>query len=77
MHSVSKGPIYSCACSHTETQAADQTCYLKLSQNTDSGPTSPSTDPVTPGGHRVTKFKSLVYREKEQRRLSLEAASLA
>ena len=41
--------------SATEIEVADQTCYLTKSLYTDSGPTSPSTDPVTPeagqGGH--------------------------
>ena len=36
-------------CRHTETEAADQTCYFSLSKNTDNGHTSPSTDPVMPG----------------------------
>ena len=33
----------------TEIEAAVQTCFLTQSQHTDAGPTSPSTDPVTPG----------------------------
>ena len=33
---------------HTEIEAADQTFHLTQSQCTDTGPTSPSTDPVTP-----------------------------
>ena len=36
-------------CCHTETEAADQTFHLTQSQYTDTGPTSPSTDPITPG----------------------------
>ena len=36
-------------CCHTETEVADQTFYLTQSQYTDTGPTSPSTDPTTPG----------------------------
>ena len=36
-------------CRHTETEAADQTFYLTQSQYTDTGPTSPSADPITPG----------------------------
>ena len=36
-------------CSHTEIEVADQTVYLTQSQHTDTGPTSPSTDPITPG----------------------------
>ena len=49
--SVSQGRICSdnFTCCHTEIEAADQTFYLTQSQYTDTGPTSPSTDPVTPG----------------------------
>ena len=36
-------------CCHTETGVANQTFYLTQSQNTDTGSTSPSTDPITPG----------------------------
>ena len=34
---------------HTEIEVADQTFYLTQSQYTDTGPTSPSADPRTPG----------------------------
>ena len=34
---------------HTEIEVADQTFCLTLSQYSDTGPTSPSTDPITPG----------------------------
>ena len=34
---------------HTEIEVADQTFHLILSQYTDTGPTSPSADPITPG----------------------------
>ena len=34
---------------HTEVEAADQTFYLTQSQYTDTGLTSPSVDPITPG----------------------------
>ena len=49
--SVSQGRICSdnfTRC-HTETDVADQTLYLTQSQYTDTGPTSPSADPITPG----------------------------
>ena len=36
-------------CCHTEVEAADPTFYLTQSQYTDTRPTSPSTDPITPG----------------------------
>ena len=49
--SVSQGRICSdnFTCCHTEIQVADPTFYLTQSQHTDTGPTSPSTDPITPG----------------------------
>ena len=49
--SVSQGRI--CldifTCCHTEIEVADPTFHLIQSQYTDTGPTSPSTDPITPG----------------------------
>ena len=49
--SVSQGRICSdnCTCCHTEKKVADPTFYLTQSQYTDTGPTSPSADPITPG----------------------------
>ena len=49
--SVSQGRICTdnFTCCHTEIEAADQTFYLTQSQYTDTGPTSPSADPITPG----------------------------
>ena len=49
--SVSQGRICSdnFTCCHTETEVADQTFYLTQSQYTDTGPTGPSADPITPG----------------------------
>ena len=49
--SVSQGRICSdnFTCCHTEIEVADQTFYLTQSQYTDTGPTSPSADPVMPG----------------------------
>ena len=49
--SVSQGRICSdnFTCCHTEIEAADQTFYLTQSQYTDTGLTSPSADPITPG----------------------------
>ena len=48
---VSQGRIYTdnCRCCHTEIEVADQTFYLTQSQYIDTGPTSPSVDPITPG----------------------------
>ena len=50
-YSVSQQWIYSdnCTCCHTEIEVADQTFYLTQSQYTDTGPTSPSAGPLTPG----------------------------
>ena len=49
--SVSLGLICSdnFSCCHTEIEVADQTFYLTQSEYTDSRPTGPSADPVTPG----------------------------
>ena len=49
--SVSQGRICSdnFTCCHTEIEVADQTFYLTQSQYTDTGPTSPSADPISPG----------------------------
>ena len=49
--SVSQGRICSdnFTCCHTEIEVADPTFYLTQSQYTDTWPTSPSTDPITPG----------------------------
>ena len=48
---ISQGRICSdtFACCYTEIEVADQTFYLTQSQNTDTGPTSPSADLVSPG----------------------------
>ena len=60
--SVSQGRICSdnFTCCHTEIEAADQTFYLTQSQYTDTGPTSPSADPITPsawqGSHWSANF---------------------
>ena len=49
--SVSQGRICSDSCTwcHTEIEVADQAFYLTQSQCTDTGPTSPGADPLTPG----------------------------
>ena len=49
--SVSQGRICSdnFTCCHTAIEVADQTFYLTQSQYTDTGSTSPSADPITPG----------------------------
>ena len=47
--SASQGRICSdnFTCCHTQIEVADQTFHLTQSQYTDTGPTSPSTDPIT------------------------------
>ena len=61
--SVSQGRICTdnFTCCHTEIEAADQTFHLTQSQYTDTGPTSPSADPITPGAwqgsHWSANFK--------------------
>ena len=49
--SVSQGRICSdnFSCYHTEIEVADPTFYLTQSKYTDTGPTSPSADPIMPG----------------------------
>ena len=49
--SVSQGWICTdnFTCCHTEIEAADETFHLTQSQYTDTGPTSPSADPITLG----------------------------
>ena len=48
---VSQGRICSdnFTCCHTEIEVADPTFYLTQSQYTDTGPTSPSAEPIAPG----------------------------
>ena len=57
---VSQGPICSdkFTCCHTETEVADQTVYLTQSQYTDTGLTSPSTDPITPGAWQGSRWRA-------------------
>ena len=61
--SVSQGRICSdnLTCCHTEIEVANQTFYLTQAQYTDTGPTSPSADPITlgawQGSHWSANFK--------------------
>ena len=59
--SVSQGRICSdnFACCHTEIEVADQTFYLTQSQYTDTGPTSPSADPITPGAWQASHWSAI------------------
>ena len=78
------------ACCHTEIEVADQTFCLTQSQYTDTGPTSPSPDPIMPGAcqgsHCTANFKvtgmtrprkkSLRKRDSNPGSLALEADAL-
>ena len=58
--SVSQGRICSdnLTCCHTEIEVADQTFYLTQSQYTDTGPTSPTADPITPGAWQSSHWSA-------------------
>ena len=43
---------------HTEMEVADQTFYLTQSQYTDTGPTGPIGDPITPGAWRDSHWSA-------------------
>ena len=60
--SVSQGRICSdnFRCCHTEIEVADQTFYLTQSQYTDTGPASPSTDPITSGAWQGSHWSANV-----------------
>ena len=60
--SVSQGRICTdnFTCCHTEIEAADQTFHLTQSQYTDTGPTSPSTDPIMPGAWQGSHWSANV-----------------
>ena len=61
--SVSQGRICSdnFTCCHAEIEVADQTFHLTQSQYTDTGPTSPSTDPITPGAWQGSHWSANWY----------------
>ena len=68
---VSQGRICSdkFTCCHTEVEAADQTFFLIKSQYTDTGPISPSADPITPDawqGSHWSASESLVWLDLEK-----------
>ena len=42
-------------------EVADQTFYLTQSQYTDTGPTSPSADPITPGAWQGSRLSANFY----------------
>ena len=85
--SVSQGWICydSFTCCHTEIEVAGQTFHLTQSQYTNTGPTSPSTDPITPGTwqgshwshwYDSTPEKSWRKRDSNPRSSALEADTL-
>ena len=49
---------HNATCCHTETEVADQTFHLTQSQYTDTVPTSPSTDPITPGAWQSSHWSA-------------------
>ena len=51
-------------CCHTEIEVADQTFYLTHSQYTDTGPTSPSADPITPGAWQGSPWSAQLSQGK-------------
>ena len=59
---VSQGRICSdnFTCCHTEIEVADQTFYLTQSHYTDTGPTSPSADPIMPGAWKGSDWSANV-----------------
>ena len=59
--SVSQGRICTdnFTCCHTEIEVADPTFYLTQSQYTDTGPTSPSADPITPGAWQGSHWSAI------------------
>ena len=61
--SVSQGRTCSdhFTCCHTETEVADQTFHLTQSQYTDTGPTGPNTDPITPGAWQDSHWSANFY----------------
>ena len=61
--SISQGRICSdnCTCCHTEIEVADQTLYLTQSQYTDTGSTSPSADPISPGACQGSHWSANFY----------------
>ena len=60
--SVSQGRICSdnFTCCHTQIEVADPTFLLTQSQYTDTGPTSPSADPITPGAWQGSHWSANV-----------------
>ena len=67
---VSQGQICSdnFTCCHTEIEVSDQTFHLTQSQYTDTGPTSPSTDPITPGAWQGSHWNDSTQKNPRRKR---------
>ena len=52
---------HNCSCCHTERDIARQTCHLTQSQYFNTGPTSPSTDPITQGAWQGSHWSVSFY----------------
>ena len=68
--SVSQGRICTdnFTCCHTEIEAADPTFHLTQSQYTDTGPTSPSADPLTPGAWQGSHWYDSAPKKSRRKR---------
>ena len=64
-------------CCHTEIEVADPTFHLTQSQYTDSGLTSPNTDPFTPGGWQFLSHWYDSIPEKSRRKRDSNPGSSA
>ena len=49
-------------CCHTEIEVADLTFHVTQSLYTDTGPTSPSTDPITPGAWQGSHWSAIFFK---------------
>ena len=58
--SISQGRIcsYKFTCCHIEEEVADQTFHLTKSQYSDTGPTSPSVDPISPSAWQGSRWSA-------------------
>ena len=51
-------------CCHSETEVANHTFYLTQSQYTDTGPTSPRGDPITPGAWQGSHWSANFFKSQ-------------
>ena len=68
--SVSHGRIcsHNFTCCHTEIEVADPTFHLTQSQYTDTGPTSPNADPITPGAWQGSHWYDSTPKKSRRKR---------